>query len=991
MCVALHCIADDAVVVVIDAFRCIPYTANNYTTLHYSFDPHFNAITGLNGSGKSNILDAICFVLGITNLSQVRAGNLSELVYKQGQAGVTKATVSIVFDNSDPSSSPFGFEQSSDITVTRHVLLGGKSKYTINGRSVPASTVHNLFRSVQLNVNNPHFLIMQGRITKVLNMRSHEILGMVEEAAGTKLYQDKRTSCLKTLERKEQKVHEIQTIVQEDIAPTLERLQGEKQNYLKWSKNSADVERLERLCVAYQFYTAQQALQTNQEGVAELQTTVDTLERDEQTYRDQIQAKQESMAQAMSVLNGTLEAELATTKQTEQEHSRTLVRDTSKWKNSQATVQQAQTDLTAAQELVHETNQAMQDKETELEQCTADTCLHEAEQAAQALTELQQQVQHMSAGLTHQSLPEQIRQAHTDSATAQAHIDKAQLTVQHTAKELTRVEQALSRAGQSAARLADKKAVELERVQQLEETIQRLDFSDTAFEALEDQKTELESIVPELTEQVRTLQARINGRLQFEYTDPVRGFDRSKVKGTVASLVQVTDANYTTALEVVAGGKLFQVVVDEAVTGKALLGRGQLKKRCTIIPLDKIQARHVTAQAVQRADRIAQTLQTTARPAIELVGFDEELRNAMEYVFGASIVAGSKEAAEQICFATKTRVITTEGDIYDPSGTVSGGSKGNFGTTLAQLVELSELTATLAEKQAALRAVVAQWEALQASKTEYDSLASQLNLAQAQLQATEKHLSQTSFGLLVEQKKAFAADLQQAQDEIAAMTEQVAEKRALYERLQAQEGELTQQREEEMRELETAVQDAKVRAAETTKLAADVESRSQLLTIELENLQKELAAAEEAVRAANALLNEALQKEAELQARVEEAQLQYEESRTQVENLEQNFANCSQEVDGIKNEIADMSKLAETAKLEAKKAAVAITRIRKEREGAERTVAAMLNKYTWIEGEQSAFGVSGGDYDFAAADPEAARRQLKELKGEQDNLVCVLC
>ena len=45
----------------------------------------FNAITGLNGSGKSNILDSICFVLGITNLSNVRATNLTELVYKSGQ------------------------------------------------------------------------------------------------------------------------------------------------------------------------------------------------------------------------------------------------------------------------------------------------------------------------------------------------------------------------------------------------------------------------------------------------------------------------------------------------------------------------------------------------------------------------------------------------------------------------------------------------------------------------------------------------------------------------------------------------------------------------------------------------------------------------------------------------------------------------------------------------------------------------------------------
>jgi structural maintenance of chromosome 2 len=85
------------------------------------FDPLFNAITGLNGSGKSNILDSICFVLGITDLRQVRAASLQELVYKQGQAGVTKATVSIVFDNSDRARSPLGYEDSPEITVTRQV------------------------------------------------------------------------------------------------------------------------------------------------------------------------------------------------------------------------------------------------------------------------------------------------------------------------------------------------------------------------------------------------------------------------------------------------------------------------------------------------------------------------------------------------------------------------------------------------------------------------------------------------------------------------------------------------------------------------------------------------------------------------------------------------------------------------------------------------------------------------------------------------------
>ena len=87
------------------------------------FDPMFNAITGLNGSGKSNILDAICFLLCITNLSHVRATNLQELVYKSGQAGVTKATVTVTFDNKDKKQSPIGYEHYDEVTVTRQVCI----------------------------------------------------------------------------------------------------------------------------------------------------------------------------------------------------------------------------------------------------------------------------------------------------------------------------------------------------------------------------------------------------------------------------------------------------------------------------------------------------------------------------------------------------------------------------------------------------------------------------------------------------------------------------------------------------------------------------------------------------------------------------------------------------------------------------------------------------------------------------------------------------
>jgi structural maintenance of chromosome 2 len=114
------------------------------------WDPSFNAITGLNGSGKSNILDAICFVLGLTNMSsvrtphdrnlssshllfchQMRAQNQQDLIYKRGQAGITKASVTIVFDNSDRESSPPGMENYAQITVTRQVRPSVLSTATV--------------------------------------------------------------------------------------------------------------------------------------------------------------------------------------------------------------------------------------------------------------------------------------------------------------------------------------------------------------------------------------------------------------------------------------------------------------------------------------------------------------------------------------------------------------------------------------------------------------------------------------------------------------------------------------------------------------------------------------------------------------------------------------------------------------------------------------------------------------------------------------------
>ena len=86
--------------------------------------------------------------------------------------------------------------------------------------------------------------------------------------------------------------------------------------------------------------------------------------------------------------------------------------------------------------------------------------------------------------------------------------------------------------------------------------------------------------------------------VDFEYTPPYPNFDKTKVKGLVASLVSLDKVNYNaaTALEITAGGRLYNVVVESDKVGKDLLTNGRLKRRVTLIPLNRIESFRVSEQ-----------------------------------------------------------------------------------------------------------------------------------------------------------------------------------------------------------------------------------------------------------------------------------------------------------------------------------------------------------------------------------------------------------
>eukprot|EP00554_Chaetoceros_debilis_P012283 CAMPEP_0194114992 /NCGR_PEP_ID=MMETSP0150-20130528/22110_1 /TAXON_ID=122233 /ORGANISM="Chaetoceros debilis, Strain MM31A-1" /LENGTH=1215 /DNA_ID=CAMNT_0038805361 /DNA_START=221 /DNA_END=3868 /DNA_ORIENTATION=- len=975
--------------IVVDGFK--SYAHRTEIT---GFDPHFNAITGLNGSGKSNILDSICFVLGITNLSQVRAGNLSELVYKQGQAGINRASVTVVFDNSDTANSPVGYESFPEVTVTRQVLIGGKSKYLINGKTSPANQVGNLFHSVQLNVNNPHFLIMQGRITKVLNMKPNEILGMVEEAAGTRMYENKRVAALKTIEKKQKKVDEINSVLAEEITPTLDRLRDEKVKYLQWSKNNAEIEQIERFVVASDYQRAQDTFRKNEGEVAKIESELQKQHDEISACNNEIVSKEREIDELDSRLNGEFGTAHKEMKTQEEKLSKDLVKITSAWQNSASTVKKAQADHDAAKALVSETKDAVTSKQSEVSNDSsrinqAQKAARDAEEKVERLTK---EYQNMCAGISSEesgegmTLPDQISKAHGDANAADAKAKQAGMKIKHIKKSVKTVEKDMKKEEKSSTALSQEKESAVHKVETLKNKLSTINFSPTEYSQLETERVQLETSTGKLQEIVDTLRAQLQGRLRFNYSDPVRGFDRSKVKGLIAKLIQVNDPKYTTALEVVAGGKLFQVVVDEAITGKALLSRGKLQRRVTIIPLDKIHPKRITHANTERARSVANKMNSTASPAIELVGFDEEVRSAVEYVFGSTLVVGDANAANRICDQTKTRTVTLDGDVYDPSGTISGGSKNNLGTTLSRLCELTSKSSQLSEEKERLRVVIGKLDDLKTSSRKYEDASTKLELCEAELASIEKHLSQTSYGMLLEQFTNMQKEMEDATTEVKEMEKEKDVKWELYNELKDREAELTKNREAKLKGIDEKIKKAKQLANEKDDEARMAESQTQTLSLELESLQVEVAASEEAVNSAKKAFNDASLAEGDLEMKVGEIKAKYDEAKSKLDEIASQMNSCNSELQKLKKERSIITKRSEAAQLKEKKISISIAKHRKDTANASKCISALVKKYPWIETEKEAFGVRGGEYDFDSADLDERSQKLHALQSEQNTL-----
>lgn len=250
------------------------------------FENAMNVVVGANGSGKSNIADALCFVLGRISIKSIRAAKAANLLFSgnKNYKGVNEASVELIFDNSDGA---FGLG-TVDVSIKRVVRRNGISIYKINNETKTRQELIEVIAQAGIDPNG-HNIVMQGDITSLVKMGNEERRRIIEDVAGIAIYETRKQKSLSELEKTEEKLKEIGTILREKNS-YLKNLEKERQDALNHQK----LEELLKKCKATLVF---KTIKEKEKEVWSIEKIIENNQKEIGTIRGKIKEKDEEINQ----------------------------------------------------------------------------------------------------------------------------------------------------------------------------------------------------------------------------------------------------------------------------------------------------------------------------------------------------------------------------------------------------------------------------------------------------------------------------------------------------------------------------------------------------------------------------------------------------------------------------------------------------------------------------------------------------------------------
>jgi chromosome segregation protein len=722
-----------------------------------SFPPGVSAVVGPNGCGKSNIVDALRWVMGEQSVKQLRGKSKEDIIFAgaNNKAPTNMAEVSITLLN-DNGSAPEAFKDYSEIMVTRRLFRSGESAYLINKQPCRLKDVHDIFMGSGMGART-YSVIGQGNIGAITDAGPDERRAFVEEAAGVTRYKARKAETLSKIKSTNQNLLRVNDIITE-VERQMLGLKRQAQKAERYKNYQQEIKRLDSFLLSHyyddmsaQIQRATKRLQKYQDEDLSRSSRIKGLDAAVQdTKLKRWETNQKIATQKSRKHELERKADRA---ETELSHSKT---DTLRFEEEIVELEDTRESLEIKNQRLESDVLQMKEKMAYLEGELV-TVARQLTKENKDSSELREDLAKRKSRL--ETLKNELMQLVTEEARRKSSHQTTIESKEGVQRRLRRMDEEVVIADQKMRQLAQNADALTEELTRIKDDIDAYSRHIANLNDRLDQKKALLADQNKISQKLAYERNKVRSKYSalkkmadnFDwYRDGVKAVMRAhksvatspapmeetkaaspaapplkaEILGITADVLDA-DQPYQVALDAVLGEALQYIIVGTQTDGMAAIDylRTQNAGRSGFIPIKDMAGEDFTAAALPGQSLLLDHVRI--KPGFETVGHT--------LLDGVMVVSSIEEAASLCHNAEKnTRMVTLAGEVFSPSGIMVGGSQDKLSGILSKKQELTRLTDRMAhldqdlakadaeqkELEEALRTIENELQQLRRSKNE---------------------------------------------------------------------------------------------------------------------------------------------------------------------------------------------------------------------------------------------------------------------------------
>lgn len=702
-----------------------------------TFGKGITAVVGPNGSGKSNISDAVRWVLGETSTKSLRGSKMEDVIF--GGTSTRKplgfAQVVLTLDNSDNSLKDKG----EIVTVSRRYYRSGESEYKIDGEVVRRKDIHELFMDTGLGADG-YSMVGQGKIDSIISAKNEDRRELFEEAAGISRFRHKRKDAERRLEQAQENLVRLLDILGElesRVGPL--KTQSEKaKKFLEFSDEKKTLEIGVWLSKINKF--------TNELRMQEHKIDAANVSYEQcNTELENIESEIESVLAKITEINLEIEQSRSGVAAFEEEAVRKegeiqVINATLDHNNE--TIERLKNDISAADDTGLSIDEQIAAKHAFIEENDAKSQAKHIE--LQAVTNELNKIISDNDDISGQSsqLTKELADLTLKLSDCKVKCSQAVSSIEEIKSRLSAIDETVQSVDKEIETASAQKQETEDNITFIKERIAEYENSMDGYRLKLKNKTEkAEKIKADYDKLVRSLEEKQSkARMLSDLEKNMEGFAGSVkavmrqsaskalsgINGTLAQLISV-DNDYSTAVEVALGAAMQNIVVDNEADAKRAINylKQNNQGRATFLPVSAIKPRYIDEKNLDDNFGFVDI-------AANLVDCDAKYKNIVSNLLGRVMIVEDIDCAIGISkrYNNKYKIVTLDGQVMNPGGSMTGGSRSRGAGILSRANMIDELNAE-AEKIKAQVDEIAQ---------SYKKAMEEANLAAADVQGADADL-----------------------------------------------------------------------------------------------------------------------------------------------------------------------------------------------------------------------------------------------------------